>query len=900
MPDSPDTPASLSFRLLTLGGLSLVDASGAVVGQQRRRLALLALLAAAPEQGLSREKLMAVLSPESSVDSARHSLHQLLYHLRQQCGVDLFLGLDPLQLDGAVITSDLAAFEAALSHGDLAGAVALYRGPFLDGFHLDSAEFEEWASGERARIAARHRDALFRLAADAEARRDHDAAIEWWRQVATLDPLSGRGALGLMRAMASAGDAAGALRHARVHEMLVKAELGAHVDAEVLAFVARLQSGTFSAPSMDRAADAAHHHVTRVNSLPAPNDTTPEPIVRMSAPDIHRARGFAWRRIAAASGVGVFIVATLVAGWSWRRSRAEFESDTNRVTVRSTIELPDSAPVASLREAPFGEQLAISPDGKRLVYVARRGGTRQLYVRELARLDATALAGTEGGRQPFFSPDGDWIGFFSGRQLRKISVKGGQPITLATLQLPQTAVWAKGGRILVAELELGRRLSWVNAGGGEPQPIARQLAVPVGQMELVNEDTWLLHSSAGFGRASEIMISSLETGRSYAVTLDGVVDRDSADGSKIVYGSRPLFLRSGHLVYVSDGVPTLLPMDVRRRRVVGAPVPIAEGIRTEARRTLFAISREGTLVYLPGPNAVRARLVWLDYISGRVDTLPFPPAVYRSFALLPGGRQIRVQVAEQANNEQRLLDLERGTSIRMPLDSTSGSGSGDRSSRARTNDGSAESTAATRGRQGVRQPSGPAYRASLARAPLRSPDGRHVATLTYPTGAGEVPADSGRGLWLSSLGGSEPEVRVASGAIAFHSFSPDGAWISYTDRSSGESEVYVAAVSQPGDRIKITTQTGDQARWTADGKTIVYMDRHQWYAVDVSTAHGLRAGRPRFLFSGPFMETGSWNYDMSADGRRFLLVLGAPEGPMNRLVVVTNWFADVASLAPSR
>src|SRR5262245_35261197 len=162
MRDSRERHARTALRLLGVGGLSLAASSGAAVVQQRRRLALLALLATAPEQGLSRDRLVSLLSPESPTDSARHALQQLIYYLRQQGGEDLFLGSDPLRLNPLVASSDLGEFEVALERGDLAAAAALYRGPFLEGFHVDSAEFEDWATGERSRLAARYSDALFR------------------------------------------------------------------------------------------------------------------------------------------------------------------------------------------------------------------------------------------------------------------------------------------------------------------------------------------------------------------------------------------------------------------------------------------------------------------------------------------------------------------------------------------------------------------------------------------------------------------------------------------------------------------------------------------------------------------------------------------------------------------
>src|SRR5262245_4046516 len=189
------------LRLGTFGGLSLEGQDGAAIAVQRLRLALLALLAHAGDRGLSRDKLLGFLWAESPPDSARHKLEQALYMLRRQLGDGLFQGTDPLRLNGEVLAADVGEFERAIGRGEFAEAVALYRGPFLDGFYLtDAEEFEHWAESERDRLADRHRWVLHQLAAGADARGDRTAAVEWWRKLLTADPLSSRATAGLMRA----------------------------------------------------------------------------------------------------------------------------------------------------------------------------------------------------------------------------------------------------------------------------------------------------------------------------------------------------------------------------------------------------------------------------------------------------------------------------------------------------------------------------------------------------------------------------------------------------------------------------------------------------------------------------------------------------------------------------
>jgi len=249
MRPSPHPHARKPLRLLALGGTTLVDSGGAVVAEQRRRLALLVLIAAGRGRGVSRDKLVSYLNPESSTDSARHALHQLLYYIRQQAGDDVLTGTDPLRVNPDVVTSDVAEFEDALDRGDLNAAVALYRGPFLDGFHIpDSIEFEEWAAAERARLAALNSNALFQLAAAADERCDHGGAIRWWAKLAALDALSGRAATGLIRAYAAAGDVSAALRHAAIHATVIRSELGAEPDATVAAATTALHAPRSAQP----------------------------------------------------------------------------------------------------------------------------------------------------------------------------------------------------------------------------------------------------------------------------------------------------------------------------------------------------------------------------------------------------------------------------------------------------------------------------------------------------------------------------------------------------------------------------------------------------------------------------------------------------------------------------
>ena len=231
---------ALTYRLETLGGLALVDSAGTPISTQRRRRALLALIAAAGRRGISRDKLLAYLWPESSSENARHGLEQLLYALRRQLGASTFVDVDPLRLNPQVITNDVTEFDEAFERGDLATAVSLYGGSFLDGFYLgDLGEFERWVEAERTRLAQRYAISLEQLAGQASEAGDAAAATAWWRRFVALDPLSSRATLGLMNALVAAGETAAAIRHGRAHEALARTE-GAEPTPPISALLRRL------------------------------------------------------------------------------------------------------------------------------------------------------------------------------------------------------------------------------------------------------------------------------------------------------------------------------------------------------------------------------------------------------------------------------------------------------------------------------------------------------------------------------------------------------------------------------------------------------------------------------------------------------------------------------------
>jgi DNA-binding SARP family transcriptional activator/tetratricopeptide (TPR) repeat protein/TolB-like protein len=274
------------LRIKCLGQLSVLRDDGQLIAgaaSQPRRLAILALLASAGERGITREKLIGYLWPDSDEERARRLLSQAVYMLRRDLGSDdAIVGVRDLRLGTDVITSDVIEFEEALELKAYERAANLYTGPFLDGFHLSGAEeFDRWVEEER-RVLEHDGDTAFeKCAVAAETRGDHEAAVAWWRRMAGRDPLNARVALRLMRAMAAAGDRSGALRHAAIHKALVQEQLDLPADSEVVRYADELRAEAHVAREPTPAAAAP----PAPSVTPQPTEVSTEPAVAVSERD---------------------------------------------------------------------------------------------------------------------------------------------------------------------------------------------------------------------------------------------------------------------------------------------------------------------------------------------------------------------------------------------------------------------------------------------------------------------------------------------------------------------------------------------------------------------------------------------------------------------------------------
>ena len=322
------------FTLQLFGGCALLSSGEPVTGPpaQRRRLALLALLASSPN-GLSRDKLVAFFWPEDDRERARHFLADSVFTLRKSLGKGALLATgDDVRVNPDVIASDVAQFEELAGAGELAEAVALYRGPFLDGFFIaDAPEFERWVERERDRLARRFAWCVEQLATGHESAGEWASAAEEWRRLAAHDPYNSRVALRAVRALDACGDVAGALRHAQNHQTRVRDDLRLASDPAVVELVdsVRTRSSTRVAGNEPRSKRAAPTHSADPPSARAPTGA--------AATRVPRARHLTRRYVIVPATVSLTAAALLLV----RRAASVGKVPTSPDERRTTVALGD-------------------------------------------------------------------------------------------------------------------------------------------------------------------------------------------------------------------------------------------------------------------------------------------------------------------------------------------------------------------------------------------------------------------------------------------------------------------------------------------------------------------------------------------------------------------------------
>jgi serine/threonine-protein kinase len=558
-----------------------------------------------------------------------------------------------------------------------------------------------------------------------------------------------------------------------------------------------------------------------------------------------------------------------------------------RPVTRTVINLPPGQRLAGLE---YGPAVALSPDGTLLAYVANQGGAQQLYLRAMDSLEARPIPGTEGAVNPFFSPDGQWLGFFADGKLKKVSVSGGAAQTLGDAVQPRGAGWDSHKMIAFAPIAVSV-LQQVPEAGGTPQPLTR---FEKGESShrwpefLPSGNALLFAAGPATGNWTNVHVAVQSVGTGERRNLVNV-------------GTQPRYAPSGHLIYAQGGNLMAAPFDPQRLTVTGAEVPVVEGVlqSPSSGAAQYSFSAAGSLVYVSGgTQAGQRRLVWVNH-SGVEQPVAAPPRAYWNPRLSPDGRRVAVGIADQ-ESQVWLYDFSGETLTRLTFEGSLNSVP------TWTPDG--KRIAFQSNKEGplnifwqLADGSGGLERLTTTleatNAPHSwSPDGQLLAYI-------ELNHTTGFDISVLRLSDrkAQPFLKTPFNE-SVPRFSPDGRWLAYVSDESGHWEIYVQPYPGPGGKWQISTGGGTEPVWNPNGRELFYRSGEKMMAVDVATQPSFAAGKPRVLFEGQYLPTPITfpNYDVSPDGKRFLMLEESERATSaTQINVVLNWFEELKRRVPT-
>jgi serine/threonine protein kinase len=548
--------------------------------------------------------------------------------------------------------------------------------------------------------------------------------------------------------------------------------------------------------------------------------------------------------------------------------------------VRSSLLPPEKSSFAF----DFGP-MALSPDGRRVAFVATSSGINMLWVQPLSGEPAQPLAGTEGASNPFWSPDSRFLGFFGDRKLKKIEASGGPPQTLADASLGRGGSWNHEGVILFAP-NSRESIHRVPAAGGEVSPVTK---LDGAASEVSHRWPVFLPDGRRFLYLAQNSLQAGEKNGIYAASLDGGERKFLFNANTNVVYTRP-----GDLLFYRDRTLLARPFDPKSLRFTAEAFPVAEDVQYFATfaQAVFAASDQGLLAYQTGVSGGQTQLTWLDRAGKPTGTVGAPGHLATP-RMSNDGRRVAVRVLDpQAVGDIWIYDLERNTQTRFTFDSSDDFGplwSRDDSrvlfSSARKSPGDIyqRDSAGTAKEEPLL--SSNAFKMALD----WSADGR---VLLFQADDPQMPTQMD--LWTYSAADRKatPFIKSASNETMGR-FSPDGRWIAYVSNESGKEEVYVVPFPGPGGTWQISTAGGRAPLWTRGGREIVYQaPKDEIMAVEVrASPPTFQAGIPKALFKTHLRPPPGRQFDVTADGERFLVNLRPGDQPSDPVTLVQNWAA---------
>jgi len=587
------------------------------------------------------------------------------------------------------------------------------------------------------------------------------------------------------------------------------------------------------------------------------------------------------RRLMAVSAA--VLVLGALAAWGWVRPRAATFMN------RYVLFLRDSESVAA---GALGGHVAISADGRRIVYMGRGAGSTRLWLKDAGQVEPTPLPGTEGGSSPFFSPDGRQLGFVKdGKTVRILSLEGGSPLTLTDSANATAADWGSDGYVY---FEVDSGISRIRATGGRSEPVYK---FPAGQHALGAEWPVVLPGARGLlfrvrheGQGPgdfEIMVMPLPKGEAH-VLLRGLYARYSP---------------TGHLVVVTaDGKLLVVPFDLGKLALSGAPAAFYEGLQANPFAAAVALSDAGTLIYQTASQASAREVVWVtrEGLASQVDSSWKVDGTINALSLSPSAHSIAVELARNGKSDIWVKQLPGGPFSRITFGDTG------YTRPSWTSDGSQVLFLGDRGDGAgvpfVRRADGVGT-ATRLRPPtigfgqaLESPDGRWLILRRVLT-------DPGNGdIFGVHLGDTVLVPLVTSPAReVFPAVSSDMKWLAYSSDESGTFEVYVRPFPNvAAARWQVSTAGGSAPLWSHSGKELFFRNNHgDLVAAEITTTPSFTVGAQKPLFSlKPFTFSDLLQaYAVSPDDKRFLMLRETSAGESGLLVVSEHWFDEVNSRA---
>jgi Tol biopolymer transport system component len=565
----------------------------------------------------------------------------------------------------------------------------------------------------------------------------------------------------------------------------------------------------------------------------------------------------------------IAVAAMAVPATHYLFSKAMVEAPEMRLDVTTP---PTSDPVS----------LAISPDGRQLVFVASPQGNPQLWLRRLDSVKAEPLAGTERASYPFWSPDSRSIGFFADGKLKRLDIAGGPAQIVATVATARGASWGPDRVIL---LGIGTRsIARVSATGGEPAALLRLEPGQTGQYfpQWLPDGRHFLYTVLGTPAVHGMYVASVG---------ESVGHRLLSEDSVAVY------VPPGFLLFVRGGVLLAQRFDVERMGLVGEPFRLADDVAFTPGTGAAALSAStsGTIVYRTA--AAGPTLAWFDRMGREVGLVkgsdranPIGPE------LSPDGQRLAVFRTVDGNRDIYVIDVTRGITTRFtvneayegwPVWSPDGKALVFASSR----NGRYDLYRKTLSGAGTEEP---VLESSSNKYPSDwSADGRHILFA-------QVEEKTGNDLWVLPLFGDRKPFALLTTTFdeRYAQFSPDGRWVAYQSNESGQDEVYVQPFPGPGEKTQISTTGGTQVRWNRDGKELFYVAPDlRLMAVSVvtsPTAKTLQPAPPTALFVSHLWNNATavsakQEYVVSPDGQRFLMLVDPPDAATSPITLIANW-----------